>query len=126
MYYTVNANYYYDVSPAGFWFSLIILAITLAGFWRMFTKAKQPGWAAIIPIYNIYIILKITNKPWWWLLLLLIPLVNFFVIIMIMYNLAQAFGRGLGSTLLLVLLPFIGAPMLGFGSAKYKRPPKNS
>lgn len=123
MYY-YNVDYYQNVNPFYMWFSLIIALVVLVGCWKIFTKAKQPGWAALIPIYNTYIILKIINRPWWWLLLLLVPLVNIFVVIMMMYELSLAFGKGLGYTLLLILLPFIGFPMLGFGDSKYSKPAK--
>ena len=49
------------------WLALIVLV--LAGWWKMFEKAGQPGWAAIIPIYNLYILLKIAGRPGWWLIL---------------------------------------------------------
>jgi len=102
--------------------SLIAAAIILAGMWKIFTKAKQPGWAVIIPIYNTYILLKIIGRPWWWLLLLLIPIVNIVLGIMMYHELAKSFGKGVGYTLLLLLLPFIGFPVLGFGSAQYQGP----
>ena len=55
---------------------LVLAVISIAGTWKAFEKAGQPGWACIIPIYNTYIMLKIGGKPGWWLLLFLIPLVN--------------------------------------------------
>ena len=57
----------------------IIFLIVVIGLWKVFVKADEPGWAAIIPIYNYYVILKIVGRPWWWLLLLLIPIVNLIV-----------------------------------------------
>ncbi len=44
--------------------------------WRIYKKAGQPGWAAVIPFYNIVIWLRIISKPGWWLILLFIPVVN--------------------------------------------------
>jgi hypothetical protein len=45
--------------------------------WKVFTKAGQPGWAAIIPIYNIYIMTKIAGKPGIWVLwIFIVPVVN--------------------------------------------------
>ncbi len=63
---------------------LAFFILWIAGLWKIFEKAGQPGWAAIIPIYNLYIITKIAGKEWWWLLLLLIPIVNI-VIVIILY-----------------------------------------
>ena len=87
--------------------------------WKVFTKAGKPGWAAIIPIYNVIVLLEIIGKPVWWFVLLLIPLVNFVIIIMVFNQLSRSFGRGVGMTLLLIFLPFIAFPVLGFGSAQY-------
>lgn len=99
--------------------SLVIAAAVIAGLWKVFTKAGEPGWAAIVPIYNTYILLKIAGKPWWWLLLLLIPFVNFVVAILALIALAQAFGKGTGFALGLIFLSPIFIPILGFGSAQY-------
>ena len=58
---------------------LLIIVAMIAGMWKMFVKAGQPGWAAIIPIYNAWILLKIAEKPGWWLILMFIPIVNIVV-----------------------------------------------
>lgn len=100
---------------------LAIVILTIAGMWKTFAKADQPGWAAIIPIYNIWIIIKITQNEWWWLLLVLfVPIVNFFAYIKLSIDLAKSFGRGLGFGLGLVFLPFIFFPLLGFGEDRYQ------
>src|SRR5208283_4844553 len=59
---------------AGFWLALVVLVV--AGMWKAFVKAGQPGWAVLIPIYNMYVLLKAAGKPGWWLLLMLIPIVG--------------------------------------------------
>jgi len=109
--------------------SVALAVIMIAAMWKVFTKAKQPGWAAIVPIYNYYILLKIVGRPTWWLLLLLlgfIPVVGgiaTFVISIIVFNdLSKSFGRGTGMTVLLALVPFVGFPILGFGKDVYKGP----
>ena len=109
-----------DSSPMPIIIGVIIAIIVIGGTWKVFTKAKRPGWAALIPIYNTYILLKIVNKPWWWLLLMLIPIVNFIVLIIVMHRLSKVFGFGVGMTLLLLFFPYIGFPVLGFGSSTYK------
>src|SRR5207247_3757401 len=53
------------------WVALAILMI--AALWKIFVKAGEPGWAAIVPIYNLIVILKIVGKPLWWIILFLIP-----------------------------------------------------
>lgn len=99
----------------------IIVAI-IAGMWKTFTKAGQPGWAAIVPIYNIYIWTKIVGRPWWWLLLMFIPIVSIVIAIVLCVDLAKSFGKGIGFAIGLILLGFIFIPILGFGSAQYQGP----
>ena len=100
------------------YFALIILWIV--GMWKMFDKAGKPGWAAIIPIYNIIVMLDVAGKPIWWILLLCIPVVNFVIAILMMLAVAERFGKGGGFAVGLILLPFIFVPMLGFGDATYQ------
>lgn len=97
----------------------IVAIIILVAMWKIYTKAGKPGWAAIIPIYNTIVMLQIVKRPIWWILLLLIPFVNIVVLIVLYYDLAKAFGKGIGFTLLILLLPFIAYPILGFGQSEY-------
>jgi hypothetical protein len=98
---------------------LAFVVLVLASMWKVFTKAGQPGWAALIPIFNVYILLKIAGRPGWWLLLLLIPLVNLIVGIITAIDVAKAFGKGAGFGLGLAFLGFIFYPVLAFGDAVY-------
>jgi hypothetical protein len=99
-----------------------VVILLIASVWKVFSKAGQPGWAAIIPIYNIYVICKIAGRPGWWLLLMLIPFVNFVIAIILNIDVAKNFGKGVGFALGMVFLPFIFWPILGFGSAQYQGP----
>jgi hypothetical protein len=94
------------------------------GLWKMFSKAGQPGWAAIIPIYNAIVMLKIAGKPAWWLVLFLIPLVGAIVGLIMLYSLVQAFGKGAGYFVGCLFLGFIFIPLLGYGSAQYQGAPR--
>jgi len=94
----------------------------IASVWKVFVKAGQPGWAAIIPIYNTLIQLRIVARPWWWILLLLVPIVNIVILFMMSIELAKRFGKGTGFGVGLVFLSFIFYPILGFGSAQYLGP----
>ena len=98
---------------------LIIGVILIISLWKIFQKAGYQGWEAIIPIYNIYILLKIVGKPWWWLLLMCIPYVGLVWQIWSYNMLSKSFGKTEGFTAGLVLLPFIFFPILGFGDARY-------
>lgn len=104
-------------------FYLIILVLLVVSMWRIFTKAGKPGWASIIPIYNIIVFLEIVGKPAWWIILLIIPIVNIVIAIILVHRLSLAFGQGIGMTFLLLLLGVVGYPVLAFGSAKYVGPP---
>jgi hypothetical protein len=98
---------------------LALLVLYIAAYWRVFEKAGQPGWAAIIPIYNSYIMIKIAGRPGWWLLLFFIPIVNFFLLLIISIDVAKNFGKTVGFGFGLWILSFIFYPILGFGSAVY-------
>ena len=107
-----------QVSPVVWicYFAFVILMI--AGLWKTFSKAGQPGWAAIIPIYNLIVLCQVAGRPIWWFLLLLICFPIFYIIICI--DIAKRFGKGGGFAVGLIFLPFIFFPMLGFGSAQYQ------
>ena len=95
------------------------LLVTAFMFWKVFTKAGHPGWASVVPIYNIYILTQIAGKEWWWVILCFIPLVNIIAFILISLGVAQNFGKGAGFAVGLFLLAIIFYPILGFGSAVY-------
>jgi Family of unknown function (DUF5684) len=94
----------------------------IAALWKVFTKAGQPGWASIVPIYNLIILLNIVGKPLWWIILLMIPLVNIYAIFVIAIGLAKSFEKSTGFGIGLVFLSVIFYPILGFGSARYIGP----
>jgi Family of unknown function (DUF5684) len=109
----------------GIVFIVIILAVVIfliAAMWKIYEKAGQPGWAAIVPFYNLYVMLKIVGKPGWWLIMFLIPIVNYVFLIWTYNMLSKSFGKEEGFTVGLVLLGIIFFPILGFGSAKYLGP----
>ena len=96
-----------------------VVLILVISMWKIFTKAGKPGWAAIVPIYNIIVMLEIACKPIWWFILMLIPLVNIIVIIIVLIEMAKRFGKGVGFAIGMLILPFIFYPMLAFGDSKY-------
>jgi hypothetical protein len=100
--------------------TLIILILMIVATWKIFTKAGKPGWAAIIPIYNIIVLLEIVGKPLWWVILCLIPYVNIVIVIIVNLELAKKFGQSKGFAVGLILLAPIFYPILAFGGATYK------
>jgi len=98
---------------------LAVLVLTLAGLWKVFIKAGKPGWAAIIPIYNVIVLLEIAGKPLWWVVLFFIPLVNIVAVVIVWVEVAHRFGRSTAFGVGASLLAFIFVPILGFGDAKY-------
>lgn len=114
-----------DVGAAGVgmgtWIVIIaLIVVQLAAWWRVFEKAGQPGWAAIIPIYNLVVLLRVAGKPLWWIILLLIPLVNIIVWIVVSVAVANSFGKGTLFGIGLFLFSFIFYAILGFGDARYQ------
>ena len=86
--------------------------------WKIYTKAGEPGWACIVPIYGFLVYLKIIGKPWWWLLLLLVPIVNFVGIFIVAiggtHALSKSFGKDVGFTVGLIFLPIVLYPIMAF------------
>ena len=102
---------------------VVLFLLFFAGGWRIFTKAGQPGWAILIPFYNVYIMLKVAGRPGWWLLLFLIPLVNIVVALIVSTDIAKAFGQGAAFGIILIfLLGGLGYVILGFGNYRYLGP----
>ncbi len=110
------------ISPVYWIVFLAILVFYLAAEWRIFSKAGQPGWAVIIPIYSTLVLLKIVGRPWWWFLLFFIPVVNIILAIIVVNDLSKSFGHSVGYTLGLIFLSFIFIPILGFGGSQYVGP----
>ena len=98
---------------------LAFCVFIIASIWKVFVKAGQPGWAAIVPFYNLYVLCKIASRPGWWMILMLIPVVSFVIAIILSIDIAKAFGKGTGFGLGLAFLGFIFYPILGFGDATY-------
>jgi hypothetical protein len=104
-------------------FYLVIAVIVFASYWKLFEKAGKPGWAGIVPIYNIVVMLEIIGKPIWWLVMLLIPCANIVFFFMINIELAKRFGKDTLYGVLMTLFGVIMYPILAFGDAVYTPPP---
>jgi hypothetical protein len=120
--YSESSSVFAALGLGFFMFYFAIMILMIASMWKVFVKAGKPGWAAIIPIYNIYIMIEIVGKPSIWLLWCLLPCVNFVFYIWLTNLISKSFGKEEGFTVGLLLLSFIFWPILGFGSAKYLGP----
>ena len=100
---------------------LVVFAIVVAGMWKVFEKAGEPGWASLIPVYNVWVLVKISGKEPWWFVLFLIPCANFVAAVVVCMAIARRFGKDPAYGIGLALLPFVFFPMLGFGAAQYNR-----
>lgn len=128
--------------------ALVCAGVTIAGVWTSFSKAGRPGWAAIIPVYNLIVWLDVAGKAWWWIFIVLAPLIfiflgvfmgvalGSFIVVLVCYLLglvgslilsivlsiayAQNFGKGIGFGIGLALLTPVFYPLLGFGDAEYQ------
>jgi len=99
---------------------LFIVVFMIVSMWKIYEKAGQPGWASIVPIYNIIVYIKIIKKPMWWIVMFLIPVVNYVFLIWSVNLLSKRFGKDVGFTIGLLLLGFVFYPILAFGDAKYE------
>ena len=95
----------------------------VAANWKIFSKAGKPGWAAIIPIYNLVVLLEIVGRPTWWIAaIILCPPVALVMLIILLVDLGKSFGKDGAFAAGLVLLSPIFLLILGFGSAEYQGP----
>ncbi len=101
------------------WSMVAVCLLTIAGGWRWFSKAGQPGWAILVPIYNLFVMCRIAGRPAWWGILMLLPVINLVIAIMVCIDIARNYGKGAGYGLGLAFLPFPFWCMLGFGGAQY-------
>lgn len=103
--------------------SLVLCVFVLVCMWIVFRKAGKPGWAAIVPFYNLYVLFEITWGSGIRFLLLLIPIYNIILSIQTQVRLAKAFGKSGGFAAGLIFLPYIFIPLLAFGGTAYQGVP---
>lgn len=93
---------------------VVVFIIQIAALWKLFSMAGKPGWACLIPIYNIIVYFQVAGKPAWWILLLLIPGVNVVIKIIVDLDFARAFNKSTAFAIGIILLPVIFLPVLAF------------
>ena len=104
--------------------SMAIAILMIVSMWKIFTKAGKPGWAAIVPIYNIVVLFQITGLSPWLMLLFIVPFVNFIampiLMILLYVKLAKLFGKSGRFAVGLIFLNVIFMPILAFSDAEYQ------
>lgn len=105
-------------------FFIVTFIAIHAGLWRLFEKAGEPGWKAIIPILNYIVLIKIIGKPKWWIVLIFVPLINLVIPFLLLVEICRSYGKdGLGAQTLAMLFPYVYLPYLGFNpKVKYIGP----
>ena len=129
--------------------SLALGIMMIIALWRILKKSGNAGWKALIPVYNEYMLFKISwKKKYFWTMLLLafiggvaggfapalpeyasvlliaqtvLAFIALVIALKCEFKLAKAFGKGAGFGIGLILLPVIFYPILGFGKAKFRR-----
>ncbi len=131
---------------AAMFIGLIIAVFAIIVMWKIFAKAGEAGWKALIPIYNTYILCKIIGINFWiyvlaipfglglitgfvgsesslaGILSLISSLYSLVLVIMISVKLGKAFGKGTGFIIGLIFLSFIFEAILAFDSSQYVGP----
>jgi len=126
----MDENLLNDLASLGLGFAVVSLLVgvfMIITMWKLFDKAGQPGWAVLIPFYNLYVFIKVAGKPGWWffgIFLALIPIVGVILVIiweiLLVHGISKNFGKDAGFTVGLILLGIIFYPILAFGDAEYQ------
>ena len=101
--------------------SLLLSILLIVSMWKIYKKAGKPGWAAIVPVYNIIVLLEIAELPLWYIVLFFIPFANIYALFKIYIELAHKFGKSTGFGVATVFFSIVCLPILAFSkTAEYK------
>ena len=125
--------------------AIIWVVLAIIALWKIFVRAWEKWWKAIIPIYNVYIMYKIVGMKNWFWYSILVPVALWIVAalleksspdatpilsaiwsafsgivgIVASFKLPRKFGWGVGTSVLYVLFTAICLLILGFGNYEY-------
>lgn len=99
---------------------LLVVSAMVAGMWMTFIKAGQPGWWALLPVFNLLGIIRVAQEPLRFVWFMLIPLLNMVLLVGLYLRVARFFGKSIWFGLGLAFLPFFFFPLIGFGKARYQ------
>lgn len=120
---------YYDTPSVGgllaglgtyMFFIWALVIFMFVCMWKIFKKAGKNGWEAIVPIYNIIVLLEICKLPLWNIVLFIIPIANIYIMFKIYIELAHRFGKSTGFGVATVFFSIICLPILAFGDNSYQ------
>lgn len=95
----------------------LVCIISLVSLWKIYEMFGEKGWAAIIPFYNLIVLLRIVKWEPYKFWLFFIPIYNIYLAYLLYKDLAAKFGQGTpGFAVGILLLPFIFLPLLAFKS----------
>ena len=118
--YSVSYSADFSSNPVFWAIYAVVLIVGIIALWRVFTKAGRPGWAAIVPIYNIYTLVKVSGNSGWFTLLYFIPIVNVIIAVVVALGVAKNFGKSsVFGFIGLFIFAFVGYLILAFGKAEY-------
>ena len=107
-----------------FFFALLSYAITAFLLGKVFQKAGVPQWAAWVPVYNTWNLLKMGNQQPFWAILAFIPFVNILSLIFLyiaMYHIGLKLHKEGWFVLLAIFLPIVWMIWLGFDDSKWPK-----
>ena len=99
--------------------AVAVYLLLVVAWWRIFAKAGRPGILSLIPVVNVFVLVKVAAGSAWKTLLLLIPVFGEIYAVILNFHLARAFGKGVGFGFGLWLLPNLFTLILAFGRARY-------
>ena len=115
-------TYAQENSTSGSSFSTLIWIVEVVGLWKMFEKANEPGWVAIVPFYNYYKLCEKVMNNGWYFIGLCIPIIRWFFKYQIGYATAKAYGKPDSWMWGYMFIPFVFYPMTGFDDSSYYGP----
>ncbi len=105
---------------------IALVVLSIVATWKIYSKAGKPGWASLVPIYNLVVMFQIVGLNPWFLCIMLIPfaggIAGIVFGIMVPFRLAKSYGKDIGWGFGLWLLPSIFQLILGFGKSEYVGP----
>lgn len=102
---------------------IAIAAVMIVSLWKVFTKAGRPGWAAIVPFYNMWTLFEIGGQKGAYIFFIFIPFVGSIIYLVFQIKayleIAKRFGKDTTFGVLSIFFPFVTFPILAFSDAKY-------